>query len=326
MSIFIIKNNVVTFADYSYNAIAKQVTKILKYEKKILTEENPENLHQLRVAMRRLRSVLSIFNFALKIPSIINDANISNINRLLGQQRDLDIFKINLENKFSKEILDIEYKIIQKIILDINKPSSQDSKEIQLVLKTKNYQKFKKSLIKWLKKPKFKPIAHIKIKSLLPYLLFPQISYFSLQSGWLLGTKINENKEVIIEKNLNEKEINSLINKQQKTLHTLRKQAKKTRYQLELFIDFYAEEYQKYLHLVVALQEVLGNIQDNISLENYLTKKLGKTWLIKLPNLHNLMMKDQLIQWQQWQNLQEKFLHSHYHNQLTSLIINSEKL
>lgn len=321
MSDIIFKDNPVTLADYSYNAIAKQVKKILKYEKKILTEEDPENLHQLRVSMRRLRSVLSVFNSTLKIPSIINDTNIGNIARFLGQQRDLDILKINLEEKFSQEILDIEHKFIQKIIADISKPSSQDTKEIKLILSTKNYQKLKKSLIKWLEEPHFKAIANIKIKSLLPFLLLPQISCFCLQSGWLVGTKINENQDLIIKENLTDEEINLLIYEQGKILHTLRKQAKKTRYQLELFIDFYPEEYKQYLHLVEQVQEVLGNIQDNICLENHLTQKLGKKWLIKLPTLHYLMMKDQSIKWREWQKLQEKFLDNNYRNQLTSLII-----
>ncbi|BAQ61024.1 adenylate cyclase [Geminocystis sp. NIES-3708] len=321
MSAIIFKDNSVTLADYSYNAIAKQVKKILKYEKKILIEEDPENLHQLRVAMRRLRSILSVFNSALKIPSIINDTNISNIARFLGQQRDLDILKINLEDKFSQEILEIEHKFIQKIIADISKPSSQDTKEIKLILSTKNYQKLKQSLIKWLEKPEFKGIANIKIKSLLSCLLLPQISNFCLQSGWLIGTKINENQDIIVQENLTDEEINLLINKQRKILHTLRKQAKKTRYQLELFIDFYPEEYKKYLYLVEQVQEILGNIQDNICLENHLTEKLGKTWLTKLPTLHYLIMKDQSIKWQEWQKLQEKFLDNNYRNQLTSLII-----
>ncbi|MBL1211587.1 CHAD domain-containing protein, partial [Geminocystis sp. GBBB08] len=91
MSILTFKDNPITLADYSYNAIAKQVKKIVIYEKKTLTQEDPENLHQLRVAMRRLRSIVSVFNSALKIPSIINDKNIANIARVLGQQRDLNI-------------------------------------------------------------------------------------------------------------------------------------------------------------------------------------------------------------------------------------------
>jgi CHAD domain-containing protein len=148
MSIIILKDNPVTLADYSYNAMAKQAKKIIKYEQKILTEEDPENLHQLRVAMRRLRSVLSVFNVAFKIPPIINDKNIGDIARILGQQRDLDILKINLEGKFNQKISDIENKFIQKIIADLSEPTSQDSKEIKLILSTKNYQKVKKKFVK----------------------------------------------------------------------------------------------------------------------------------------------------------------------------------
>lgn len=320
MSGFILQDNFITLADYSYNAMAKQAKKIIKYEKKILTEEDPENLHQLRVAMRRLRSVLSVFNSAFKIPSIINDKNIGDIARILGQQRDLDILKIHLEGKFSQEILDIENKFIQKIIADLSKPASQDSKEIKLILSTKNYQKLKKSLLKWVEKPQFRAIANVKLEPTLPFLLLPQISNFCVQSGWLVGTKINENGDIIVKENLTDEDINLFINEEGRSLHTLRKQAKKTRYQLELFIDFYPPQYQEYLNLIEQIQEVLGNIQDNICLENHLTEKLGKTWLIKLPTLHNLIMKDQSIQWQEWQHLQRNFLDNNYRSKLISMI------
>jgi CHAD domain-containing protein len=320
MSIIILKDNPVTLADYSYNAMAKQAKKIIKYEQKILTEEDPENLHQLRVAMRRLRSVLSVFNVAFKIPPIINDKNIGDIARILGQQRDLDILKINLEGKFHQKISDIENKFIQKIIADLSEPTSQDSKEIKLILSTKNYQKVKKNLLKWVEKPQFRAISNVKIEPTLPFLLLPQISNFCLQSGWLVGTKINENGDIIVKENLNDEDINLLINEEGKSLHTLRKQAKKTRYQLELFIDFYPSQYQEYLNVVEQIQEVLGNIQDNICLENYLTEKLGKTWLTKLPTLRHLIIRDQSIKWQEWQHLQRKFLDNNYRSKLISMI------
>ncbi len=320
MSLFTLKDNPVALADYTYNEIAKQANKIVKYEKKTLTEDDPENLHQLRVGMRRLRSVLSVFNLTLKIPSIINDKNIADIARILGQQRDLDILKINLEGKFSQEILNIETKLIQKIIADISQPSSQEIKKTKLILTTKKYQKLKQSLLNWLEKPQFQGIASLKIEPTLPFLLFPQISSFCLQSGWLIGTKINENGDAIVKKNLTEEDIYLLINEEGKSLHQLRKQAKKTRYQLELFTSFYPPEYQEYITLVEGIQEVLGTIQDNICLENYLTDKIGKKWSTKLPNLHHLIIKDQSSKWREWQQLQIKFLDNNYRSKFISTI------
>ncbi|WP_373480848.1 CHAD domain-containing protein [Geminocystis sp.] len=319
MSIITFKDNAITLADYSYNAIATQTKKIIKYEEKILTEDNPENLHQLRVAMRKLRSILSVFNSTLKLPLIINDKNIGDLARILGKQRDLDILKINLQDKFNQGISNIETQFIEKIIADINKPSSQDTQEIKLILSTKKYHKLKKSLLNWLDKPQFKGMANVKIQSILPFLLFPQISYFYLQSAWFIGTTINENGDILVN-NLSKEEVNLLIDKEGKNLHKLRKEAKKTRYQLELFTDFYPIEYTEYIDFIKNGQEVLGVIQDNICLQDYLNKEIGKKWLIKLPNLYNLIIQDQYIIWQKWQQLQTKIFTKDYQSNLMSII------
>lgn len=320
---FTLKDNPITLADFAFNAIAKQVKKIVKYEQKILTENDPENLHQIRVGMRKLRSVLSIFSIALIIPSSITDKKIGNLARILGQQRDLDILKINLESKFNHKSLDQETVIIEKIIHKISQPNiDSNSENLVDILTSKKYQHLKEDLLSWLENPQFSSIALQNIRSILPDLLLPQISNFFLQSGWSIGTSIDDNGNIIINENLSEKDVDLLINQQGKSLHKLRKQAKKTRYQLELFTEFYPQEYQEYLEFIVQVQEILGEIQDNICLQDYLTEVIGHKWLKKLNNLHQLILEDKLNKWQQWQQLQIKFFSGNFCHNLRQIINN----
>ena len=57
-----------TLGDWAYIAIAKHYKKILKHESKVLKDNNPEQLHQMRVGMRRLRSAIAGFAPALNLP------------------------------------------------------------------------------------------------------------------------------------------------------------------------------------------------------------------------------------------------------------------
>lgn len=320
---FTLKDNPITVADFAFNAIAKQVKKIVKYEQKILTENDPENLHQIRVGMRKLRSILSIFSIALIIPSSITDKKIGNLAQILGQQRDLDILKINLESKFNHKSLDQETVIIEKIIHKISQPAvDSNPNNLLIILTSKKYLHLKEDLLSWLENPQFSLIAQQNISSILPDLLLPQISNFFLQLGWLIGTSIDDNGHIIINENLSEKDVDLLINQQTKSLHKLRKQAKKTRYQLELFTEFYPQEYQEYLDFIVKVQEILGEIQDNICLQDHLTEVIGNKWLKKLNNLHQLILEDKLNKWQQWQQLQIKFFSGDFCHNLRQIINN----
>jgi CHAD domain-containing protein len=57
-----------TFGDWAVIAIAKHYHKILKHESEVLKDKDPEELHQMRVGMRRLRSAMSAFSLAINFP------------------------------------------------------------------------------------------------------------------------------------------------------------------------------------------------------------------------------------------------------------------
>ena len=159
----------------------------------------------------------------------------------------------------------------------------------------------------WLEEPSYQPLANLKIQQVLPDLLLPEISSFLLHPGWLVGTKVEKNK-VVISTDFDEKKVDKQLLTFSEQLHDLRKQAKRLRYQMELFTNLYGEGYANYLAQVKETQEVLGSMQDsavlNECLEDVLESKISK----ELPTLARLLAKHRYEKWQQWQSLQERFL------------------
>ncbi len=53
---------------YAHQVIAEQYRRIVKQEKKVLADKDPEALHQMRVGTRRLRTALQVFGGAIELP------------------------------------------------------------------------------------------------------------------------------------------------------------------------------------------------------------------------------------------------------------------
>lgn len=77
-----------TFGDYGYQALRKSFHRVTKVEAAVLQDQDPEPLHQIRVGMRRLRTVLQVFEPAIALPKGVSDKRIRTIAQTLGSVRD----------------------------------------------------------------------------------------------------------------------------------------------------------------------------------------------------------------------------------------------
>lgn len=297
-----------TFADFAYGAIALSTKKINKNEKGVILGENAEYIHQMRVGLRKLRSVLIGFYPAIKLPKIIEERKISKIAQILGRKRDNDVLKENLIKYYYNFLNQSEKKLCDQFIKHLDKQNKDIHLNIINTLKGKEYQKIKLSLRKWLKEPQFNLIAYQPIEEVANHLIIPQISKLLLQSGWFVGIERDKYQKIIITENYSLEEVQELLKNHEKSIHDLRKEAKKTRYQMELLSKCYGKSYDDYLQSIVQVQEILGNIQDNSVLSNKVKSFFGKNWQKKLPNLDVLIKTNQRQQWLNWQNIQRLFL------------------
>ena len=301
------KPTVKTLSDYIYSAIEKHFKKTWKWEKSVKNDKDPEALHQMRVGMRRLRSIVTRFNSIVNFPKSVNDKNIGKIARCLGSLRDLDVLKETLETTYKPQLPKKERAILDNVIDTLNKQRAEAAIDIKALFKSERYKSLKTELKEWLEEPSYQPLANLTIKQALPDLLLPEVSCFLLHPGWLIGTKVEENK-VVVSTDFDEKKVEKQLLSSSQNLHDLRKQAKRLRYQLDLFTDLYGEGFANYLALVKIIQVILGSMQDSIVLDEWLQDMLSSKINSQLPTLATLLKKNRYDSWQQWQSLQQRFL------------------
>jgi CHAD domain-containing protein len=297
----------VTFGDWGKIAVEQHFNKILKHEAAVLKDKDPEELHQMRVGIRRLRSAMIGFAPAIALPKTATEKNAGNIGRVLGELRDLDVLLLTIETEYLPYLPASEQKYLAQAIQVITKKRKKAFKQVQSILESKSYQHFKQDLKEWLEKPEYTNIADTKIDLVLPDLLLPQISKFLLHPGWLVGVNLAAEK-IDFNPNLTLEEVQSLLKIEEKLLHSLRKEAKKTRYNMALFTQFYGEQYANYLQKIKDIQEVLGVIQDCFVLSLFFTQVFNTNLEKKLPNLVQQFNQKRYQKWQEWQSLQQQFL------------------
>ena len=314
------KDNAVVLKEWANIAIAKHSRKILKYEAGVLQDKDPEELHQMRVGMRRLRSAIAGFAVAIDLPKTVNEKNIAKIGRSLGKLRDLDVLLAALKVDYRPLLPVAEQKSLDKVLKSLNKQRKDELKQVRKTLNSKLYFNLKQELQNWLEQPQYQSIGDLSIYPVLPDLLLPQISQLLLHPAWLVGVEL-ENGQIQCPKMLNSKAVEQLLEQEEPLLHDLRKSAKRTRYNLELFDRFYDDTYHYYLKQIEKIQEVLGQIQDCYVLREILEKVLKSAIAVKMPELEALFSKIRDEKWQEWSILQEEFLDDKTRRELRQTII-----
>ena len=322
------KDNAVTLKEWANIAIAKHAKQVFKYETGVIKDRDPEDLHQMRVGIRRLWSAIASFAIALDLPKTVNEKKIAKIGRSLGKLRDLDVLLAALTNDYRPLLSAGEQKSLDKAIKLLKKQRKRELKQVRKTLKSKLYLHLKQGLQSWLQHPTYQVIGELSIYPVLPDLLLPQISQLLLHPGWLVGVELKKGK-IQVPETLSKKKVEQLLEQDESRLHALRKEAKRTRYNLELFSQFYDDTYLYYLKQIEQIQEVLGQIQDCYVLRTVLEKVLKSAILSsakqgsivnKMPELATILTKTRYQKWQDWAILQEEFLDNKTRNELRQTI------
>ena len=295
-----------TLGDWASLAIKKHLQKVIKHEEDVLHDQNSEALHQMRVGMRRLRSAIKGFAPALSLPKSAQDEKISKVAHQLGSLRDLDVLRETLQTRHKPTLPPEEQESLETALAHLAQQRRQTLAAVQKTLEHQRYDTLKQSLKKWLKQPTYQEIAQMPIQGVLPDLLLPEISRFLLHPGWLVGTTFKQGE--INLQGLDIETVKQQLVAQGPRLHSLRKETKRVRYQMELFTDFYDAPFVAYVEDVKTIQEILGQIQDNLVLSKFLADVLGSKVKNVLPTLAEQLAQLDYEAWQQWQPIQQRFL------------------
>ena len=302
-----------TLADYIYPAIQKQYITIVTLEADVLADDDREAVHQMRVSLRRLRSQIQAFGSSIEIPKVMGDKHIGHIARGLGKVRDLDVLQDTFKN-YRASLPESEQMHLEKVAATLIKRRRKEILKVKLMLNERDYQYFKLGLNNWLNHPQYTPIANVEIESTLPELLTSVTSKLFLNSGWWID--LDANAGIIPES-----AVSQLLMIHGDTMHSLRKQVKATRYLLEMFPDRYPAQYRDYLKDFKHIHQIFGNIQDNLVLDKFVRKVLGKRSPTKLPTFSERIARSNYLNWQNWQPIQQRYQQPQIKQELQLLLL-----
>lgn len=288
-------------------AIRKHYQKILQHEQAVLLDRDPEELHQMRVGMRRLRSVTRGFQPILQMPSPAAEKRIRYFGRQLGQLRDLDVLLENLEKAGHSSLKNSEIDYYLQIKDHLYTDRANKVNLVRNLINSAKYNRFKTSLTEWLKSPQLSPIAKLPLKTVMPDLLFPFVNDLFLHLGWMVGIRLTLGDYHTI-KCTTPRKINNLVHQNGIMLHSLRKQVKRVRYQLSFFTDLYSKSFGSYVKDMKALQDNLGLLQDSLVMEAMYLSTLDEHYAHKIPTLYHVLQEQRKQAWLKWETLRNKYL------------------
>lgn len=238
--------------------------RMLKHERGTMLGKDIEELHDMRVAAMRMRSVLQVFNGHLDMNVMKTFfRSIKTTRRSLGAVRDLDVFMEKIQHYI--ELLPEERKtelneLINTLLIERDKGRGL----MLLHLDSSKYDKFKNKFAKVLEKEgqwdesivdnDGKPLPH-RVRDVLPPLLYKQLAAVRAYDDLVHETEPSY-----------------------EMLHALRIDVKILRYTLEFFEEVLGDKTNSLVKDLKALQDNLGDVHDAVVamelLENYL--KYGK--------------------------------------------------
>ncbi|MFM7449245.1 MAG: CHAD domain-containing protein [Leptolyngbyaceae cyanobacterium] len=309
----------ISLGDFGYQVIQKNLKRFVDQEKDVFKDTDPEPLHQMRVGMRRLRTAVQVFNPTIVLPKAVNNQAIGKIGKSLGETRDLDVLKQELEAHYQPLLEKAEKAAFNQVLKHLRQTRKQSFLSLKETLCSDRYTKLKSSIQNWLEQPIYTPMGDLALLPALPDLLLPLICQLFLHPGWLVGARTDAGTAVVIPL-IEAKLLAQQLNQYGAVLHDLRKQMKAVRYQAEFFAPFYEPSYQQWIEEFKTIQEMLGQLQDRAVLRQFL-KSILKTDLAKvLPSVDQEMQRQQAHFWQNWQPLQQRYLSPEFRQTLRALL------
>ncbi len=312
-----------TFGTLAQGAIAKYLKQATSYEAAVLTDTDPEDLHQMRVGLRRLRTALQVFEIGIVLPKAGQEPKVAKIGRRLGQLRDLDVIGDTLRQQYLPHLPEEEQVELLAVINHLAQARQHAFKDVKKLLTSDAYHAMKQALGAWAKKPAYQPLGHCSAAMVIPDVVLPLVSDLWLHPGWWVGAKVTDHGPTVRPR-LSMAAADALIAEDGYLLHSLRKQVKRVRYQLRVVAPLYGDALEADLERLSAMQDTLGYLQDSVVLEDFIAQAKPDAHR-KMPALRDLLTQSRHQSWRQWQTYQKHYLDSEVRQQLRLTLLQPGK-
>lgn len=290
----------ISLGEYAHQIIDEQFHQMIKQEKHVLADKNPEHLHQMRVASRRLYTALQVFDAVIELPKPARAKQVRSLTKVLGKLRDLDVQIGTLKRDYQPQLEQREQESIDQVLTVLRHKRRKAFAGTRDILERSRYQELKLAYRAWLNVPQFTSLAHLSVVTVLPDLLSPLLSTVLLHPAWLLATA-------------------DLSDKTMPILHDLRKACKHVRYQADFFVVFYGDTFKTWVDGVKSLQDSLGKLQDIQVLLELLAEILpsGK----EVVGLNHAIQQQQQGVLANWDGVRQQYLEPSFRYQLHELLL-----
>lgn len=291
---------------YAYQIIRQQSKKVFKLRSHVLADTDPENLHQMRIGTRRLRAAFSIFSDVVDIDEAKLAKSITKVTKSLGKVRDIDVMEAWLKG-YTTKLNKTEKKTVKALLKKLKKRRKKQFATMAADLESKSFERLIKTCKKWVKQPTFTPVASQDAASQAIGKLVEPLTALLRHPGWQMATHTRAKQLKPLEA-ITLKQLNQALEAEGEQLHDLRKQIKRTRYQAEFFRSLYGITYSAQIREFRTLQTLLGRLQDQLVISDFLTAELGSDWAKQLPSIDKAFQASRLELWHAWQPSQQKYL------------------
>ncbi len=265
--------------------IKKIIKKIKKTEKQLKKSDQESIIHNFRIAIRRLRSVLEVFEKQIPIKRRYLKT-LKKVFKISGNIRDYDVIQKKIETvtkDFTNFPMDTKlYQEIESLKQNLTYKRKKFYKDFLEFITSKEYKVLKKNFFNHLENIELK---NFNISSSKEF----SIQFLCLSKFYqLLSDKCwYENNYDILQ------------------IHHFRKEIKKTRYFLELFNEFYKTnlDFKIFIQELKELQDLIGLLIDLYMIQ----KELKENSNSFIENFLKLLQQEEMSVWKHYLDKKEQF-------------------
>ena len=261
---------------------AAQVRLIAHHEKGARRGEEPEDVHQMRVATRRLRAALRLFEGFLAPKKRIR-ADLPWIARRLGRVRDHDVVIALLEERHAESLSGVEARRLDALLAGLKERRYAAQERLEESMEKGRYGKLRKALDEFAKRPRFTGDEDVMATRTLAEAVERRGTVIAKDGAMTEGDPTPDD------------------------LHGLRIEFKRLRYVLDFHADTCGMAYEVERKLTRDLQECLGELHDHDLLLYWLELGedfFGGPWPVLQPRLE----EDRKRLFRRFQRLRKQWL------------------
>lgn len=264
---------------WAHQRLEQSVRRLVELQAPVLEDGgDPEPLHRMRVAMRRLRTLLRQFGPALVLPGGVGDGRIAKAARRLGMARDLDVLRARLDQELIPQLPEEEARALRPVLRQLRRERRLAGEQLAETLTSGGYLKLLERLQGWLKQPAFTPLGCEPVAAWQVEWQAPLLSALAVHPGWFVEE----------------------VGADPESVHDLRKQCKSARYCLENLQPLNGEAGAAWVRRFQGLQDLLGELNDLEVLRRAIDDQLPGRLTDSLPQLNDLLANRSADCWSRW--------------------------